>query len=819
MTTPGNGPTDPRAAPGFGTGYLAGELARTLRAAAAHTDAGLRQRAQARAQRLIETIEHLFTGKTRVGDRQPHVDMPAWATPEVVRGGFASGQAAAGGDWRPHELALAARLGAASGGARTRLNGHHLTREGLDELHGQLASREYRIDVPEEAALLVMRWLMARGEHAIAATLIEHIEPFFDRMRFYPRPADTPLPPPSTGIDAPVLARSVHSVAEGLERKQPSKEVESMREHYEVWAPLKDELVTLMLDTVEGPVPHFAGEGPERCPAGGLPFTRLPSDFEERRVELLRRIAAARQRHRRCQRVHRQNEVLGLFTAALTAWPALDAAGRAQWAARVRHRLAGFIDARGVPGSDRHRAMRARQAVGPSHARIAGVLAARLKSLAEPGAGLTPAIAAMAARPIVMEEQLAAVPAGTPVPAQLLARLQAAEEAPLAALIERRAIRSSEALAVLLPQLSGPALATRFTDPAARALHAASYQAFRRRRSLLLLWLQHQVRFSELPWIASLEACADADAAPAAKDTLRQFAAFAIQAFPATVTPNKLVSELAALARIAVPAGDAAKAADGVAESPGLPLVEELASDIFMGTFSLKFVQAARVAARLLKSLPGGSLYARYYGIDVDRVLSLQRVEGRWGTKTCPDFDAYCLELAALPAGGNSRARNGSMIEQASILTTHNLAVLVDGLQLEPLLSQQWEALAERTFLAVLDRLERRVIPRTIPRIQRMRASKTLAFGWRQMVFFMAFLAPASQLAFTRRCRELLAARTPAARQRFAPVLAGLERAASGGLMPREASRHEVDRCRRLLGWSLETPFLMGEIGGPPPTR
>lgn len=194
MTTHGNGPTDPRAAPGFGTGYLAGELARTLRAAAAHTDAGLRQRAQARAQRLMETIEHLFTGKTRVGDRQPHVDMPAWATPEVVRGGFASGQAAAGGDWRPHELALAARLGAASGGARTRLNGHHLTREGLDELHGQLASREYRIDVPEEAALLVMRWLMARGEHAIAAALIEHIEPFFDRMRFYPRPADTPLP-------------------------------------------------------------------------------------------------------------------------------------------------------------------------------------------------------------------------------------------------------------------------------------------------------------------------------------------------------------------------------------------------------------------------------------------------------------------------------------------------------------------------------------------------------------------------------------------------------------------------------------------------
>jgi hypothetical protein len=468
------------------------------------------------------------------------------------------------------------------------------------------------------------------------------------------------------------------------------------------------------------------------------------------------------------------------------------------------------VTAHGVPGTDRHRVLRAAQVAGPSHAQIAHVLAQRLNALAEPGEGLTQEAAAAAALPVTLEEQREAVPAGTPVPMHLTARLAAVEEAPLATLLERGVVGSGEVLAGLLPQLTGPALATRFTDTSARALYAASYRAFRRRRSLLLLWLQHQVQFSELPWIAALEACADADPLPAVEETLRQFAAFAITAFPETITPNKLVSELATLARIAQP--PVASSQTGTVENarPWLPLVEEVASDIFMGTFSVKYLRAAEVAVGLLQSLPGGPLYARYYGIDGERVLAMERLEEKWGVKTCPDFDAYCLELAALPEGGNPRARNGAMIEQAAILTTHNLAALVKGLRLQPLLADRWEGLAERAYLSVLDRLERRVIPESIHRTQRMRASKTLAFGWRQMIFFVSFLEPSAQGSFVAQCHKLLAARTPAARERFAPVLAGLERAVSGAVLPREASHHEVAGCRRLLGWTVETPFLMG---------
>jgi hypothetical protein len=793
----------------IGVSYVVGQLAQSLRAAVVHADPALRERAAARAKSFLSVLKHIASGALRVGQRQPFADTPTWVTPEVMRGGFASGKHAAGGDLKAHEAEIAKRIGTAQPSSRNALNGHHLTSKGLTELAGLLASRNYRIDVPEEGALLAVRWLIDRHEHATAATLVETIEPFFDRLRFYPRPAEPSLAEPIVGIETPVLARSAHSLAEGLRKKEPSQNVETMREHYEVWAPLTDALVALVLETVNGEPPRFKVEGPERSIVGGMPFTRMPPDFETRRAALLSDVAAARVRHRRCQRVHRDSEVLGMLTGALQALPRLEEGDRPRLAARVRHRLAGFVAAYGEPGSDAHRALRASQTAGPSHGRIARVLAERLAALTQPGEGLTREDATAVTQPITMAEQRETVPCGMSVPEHLVARLAAVEEAPLASLLECRVVRSGEVLAMLLPQLTGPALATRFADVQARSLYAASYRAFRQRRSLLLLWLQHQVRFSELPWIAALECCSDADPLPAVEETLRQLAAFAITAFPETITPNKLVSEFAALAKVARPQSTSGQIGADEDALAWLPLVEEVASDIFMGTFSAKYLRAAQRAATLFGSLPGGSLYSRYYGLDDERVLTMNRLEVKWGVQTCPDFDAYCLELAALPPGGNPRARNGAMIEQAAVLTTHNLAVLVDRLRLQPVLEARWEGLAERALVSVLDRLERRVIPESINRFQRMRASKTLAFGWRQAIFFLSFLAPSAQASFVAKSKALLAARSLIAQQRFAPVLAGLERAVIGDLLPREASHRQVDGCRRLLGWTVGTPFLM----------
>src|SRR5690606_15232667 len=112
-----------------------------------------------------------------------------------------------------------------------------------------------------------------------------------------------------------------------------------------------------------------------------------------------------------------------------------------------------------------------------------------------------------------------------------------------------------------------------------RTLYGAIYAAFRRRRSLLLLHLERQVRFEELPWVAALSPYREAglDARTQAARTLQQVTTLAITAFPQTILPNKLITELRALARAA---------------AIEVPLVNELAADIFMGALSEHFLRA-----------------------------------------------------------------------------------------------------------------------------------------------------------------------------------------------------------------------------------
>jgi hypothetical protein len=131
----------------------------------------------------------------------------------------------------------------------------------------------------------------------------------------------------------------------------------------------------------------------------------------------------------------------------------------------------------------------------------------------------------------------------------------------------------------------------------------AIYAAFRRRRSLLLLNLEHQVRIDELPWVAALEEFRkdDIPGSELARQTLQEVSLLALSAFPHAILPNKLLQELNALAKTA---------------GLDLPLVEELAADIFMGRFSPKYAVAAQGAAALLDN----TLYATYYGIDYGEV-------------------------------------------------------------------------------------------------------------------------------------------------------------------------------------------------------
>jgi hypothetical protein len=176
-------------------------------------------------------------------------------------------------------------------------------------------------------------------------------------------------------------------------------------------------------------------------------------------------------------------------------------------------------------------------------------------------------------------------PVGTPIPEHLVAKAARALEAPPDELVRRGVITSGDVLAAVLPQLTSRLMAAGISDPVLAGLYEQAYAAFRRRRGLLLLNLEHQVRFGELPWVTALQPCRSPQpsGSAAARRALEQAVMLAVTAFPHALLPNPLVRELAALA--------------GQAEIP-LPLTEEAAADIFIGAFTVKWREAAADASR-----------------------------------------------------------------------------------------------------------------------------------------------------------------------------------------------------------------------------
>src|SRR5690606_17661481 len=167
-------------------------LATAVLTAAVGEDEPTRRRAAQRVRQWRDVVDGIAIGRLRIGSRSPVRGTPGWVTPEVVRGGFATGTFAAGGSLRSHETALAARVGLPA--RRGVLFAHHLTEVGLAELLSALDAGRYRVEVPEEAALAVVAWLARRGDRVAALELLETIGPWSDRLRFAPVPAGT-MPP------------------------------------------------------------------------------------------------------------------------------------------------------------------------------------------------------------------------------------------------------------------------------------------------------------------------------------------------------------------------------------------------------------------------------------------------------------------------------------------------------------------------------------------------------------------------------------------------------------------------------------------------
>ena len=190
----------------------------------------------------------------------------------------------------------------------------------------------------------------------------------------------------------------------------------------------------------------------------------------------------------------------------------------------------------------------------------------------------------------------------------------------------------------------------------------------------------------------------------------------ALEHFPHVPPPNPLVTELRRLA------------------GEPLPWVAEVAADIFMGSFVRVFGEAAAHARASLR----GTLYARYYDLP-------EALPGSPPSKDVHLDDTFRAECVRRAGEANRAqpddarvsfvARNGTVLEQAQILTTQNMATWVSHIGRSEALPHL--ELAQRCLTAALAGFA----PRTRNRNADLRRTKIAAAAWRNMLFWLS-LAP-----------------------------------------------------------------------------
>jgi hypothetical protein len=275
---------------------------------------------------------------------------------------------------------------------------------------------------------------------------------------------------------------------------------------------------------------------------------------------------------------------------------------------------------------------------------------------------------------------------------------------------------------------------------------------------------------------------------------LRQAVLLALTAFPYAILPNTLVREMRTLAKQA---------------ALDVPLVEEVAADIFMGTFTVKWRRAAEIASKTLVD----SLYARYYDLPGPEFWAEQNVPRRlrfmskWGKETAEDFAALCNTRAGVNTDRSvwgSIAQNGMVLEQSQILTTHNLAALVEALDLPATVRELAPELATRIFAWLVRR-------HTQPSAHwhaGLIMVKNTAYAWRQASFLLSFCDQDTTLAVLARLRDQVEEAGLADRLR--PAVAGLAHVVAGGRFTTDGT---VDggTGRRFLGWTVGEHWCLAE--------
>jgi hypothetical protein len=760
-------------APDINPGYAKFQIAKALTTAGDHPDAATRERAYERVMTWAKVLENIVSGAVNYGSRTPLASVPVWATPEVATGGFVTGKLLAGGPLQDHEQKLLETLPLRrERHERGAINAYYLTDAGLADLQEKLRTTHYNVTLPEEAALLTVAWLVEHDYLDEARALLTEISPSFSELRFYPVPLDHPQ---RAGSRAHL--QDVGKTISDLRAIRPHHGVLAQKEASDVWAPYYDHIIALFLETV----------------VDGWPCQQYPPDWRERARSHVASYEALRRKNKFCGKFERSNERFAQIRQLLRRCATSPESLTGRDVGRIRQILNQYVQKRGTPDSATCVEARRREASyvsGPTFHDVAQLVVARLAKHREDEA--LDDISHVQQPVDSNEAAVFHLPVATPVPESIQRKVERCLNETIDVLVERGLITSGETLARVLPQTISGLRAAGISDPSLRNLYASIYRAFRRRRSLLLLNLEKQVQLEESPWVAAIERfrTQSLSSNDVAQQALEEIAFLTIRSFPHAIVPNKLLQELRALAKGA---------------NLRLPLVEEVAADIFMGEFTQTFRDSARVAAELVQ----GTLYAKYYAIDYEAIRQLPEKEkappGRsWFRRrsSIDEFAQLCASRAGVELGTWDPATNGMIIEQQQILTTQNLAALFTTLNLTSSLQDQLGEMARECFAWICRRHQMK--------IDRYHAwlilLKNSAYAWRQMIFYLSLLSETEQREFVVWAGQHVWEQDAEFQIRFRPALNGLAITVGGGSLDHESAPDPT--ARRFLGWSKSRHWL-----------
>ena len=756
-------------------GYATFQIAKALETIGDHPDATTRERARQRVLTWATVLQNIVSGSVNYGSRAPLASVPVWATPEVAQGGFVTGKLLAGGPLQDHERELFDTVPVLAGQReRGAINAYYLTDAGLADLQERLQTNHYNVTVPEEGALLTAAWLVAHSYFDEARTLLTEISPHFSNLRFYPVPLDH-----AQRTGSRVHVQNVGQTINNLRAIAPNKRVLAQKEASEVWAPYYDRIIALFLETV----------------VDGWPCQKYPPDWSARARSLTGEYNTLRLKHKHCGKPVRRNGHFAQLRDLLRRCANSPRSLTGRQVGRIRQILDQYVQKRGAPGSEVCVEARQRQASyvsGPTFHEIAQLVVARLGQHRDDEA--LDDVTHLQQPVDSNEAAVFRLAESTRIPESIQRKVERCLSETIDVLVERGLITSGETLARVLPQTISGLRSAGISDPVLRNLYAAIYRAFRRRRSLLLLNLEKQIQLEELPWVAAIEQFRS-DNLPErelSQQALEEITLLTLRSFPHVILPNKLLQELRALVKGA---------------KLNIPLVDEVAADIFMGEFSQTFRDAAKVAAQLMD----GTLYANYYAIDYDEIRQIPAKKKKGSTKWSwlqqkpvnEELAQLCASRAGVELGKWDPAINGMIIEQQQILTTQNLAALFSTLNLTDSLRDQLGDMASACFVWICRRHQMKIDHYHAWLI----LLKNSAYAWRQMIFYLALLSEREQREFITWADQYLQEQDEAFHIRFRPALNGLAVAVSGGSIDRESARDPT--VRRFLGWSKSKHWLV----------